>query len=194
MGITIPLFIVVQRCRDPSIRRRAISIMRNSARQEGAWESSGAADIIERWMLTEEAGLPQVRMAADIPEWKRLCQVDSAVDTERGVAQVVFSIAGTSDDMSAGPPVQVKEKIAFDSLQIAQHQQQRRQDTGGLRPFSMSLDIVVDHRVALNDQFELYGESYSTSFSSSFPTIPSVLRSFNAFRAVRCDCLTHSDG
>lgn len=133
LGISIPLFMVAQRCRDPSVRRRAIALMRTESRQEGAWESVGAADVVERWMLAEEAGLPSVQCAADIPEWKRMETMEVAVNTDNGTAKVVFNMT---------PKKQQTEGDSVKAMQM------RRDLTGawrdrpwaaGVQPFSMGM-------------------------------------------------------
>lgn len=54
LGIVIPLFITSAKCRDPHLRRRAIALMRETHRQEGAWNSYGAANVQEQIMKWEE--------------------------------------------------------------------------------------------------------------------------------------------
>jgi len=141
LGISIPLFMVAQRCRDPHLRRRAIALMRTESRQEGAWESVGAADVVERWMLAEEAGLLSVQCAADVPEGNRMETMEVAVNTDKGTARVVFNMTPK------------KEQTEDDS---AKAMQMRRDLTGAWRdrpwaadvqPFSMGMapDAVEQH-------------------------------------------------
>jgi len=47
-GIVIPLYHVASQCQDPIIRRRAISLLRSTSRQEGLWNSFLVADVAER--------------------------------------------------------------------------------------------------------------------------------------------------
>lgn len=146
LGISIPLFMVAQRCRDPSIRRRAIALMRTESRQEGAWESVGAADVVERWMLAEEAGIPCVQCAADVPEWKRMETMEVAVNTDNGTAKVVFNMTPK------------KEQTEDDS---AKAMQMRRDLTGawrdrpwasGVQPFSMGMEPdAVEQHIRVSD-------------------------------------------
>ncbi|KAB5575771.1 hypothetical protein GE09DRAFT_1093280 [Coniochaeta sp. 2T2.1] len=45
LGIVPPLFVVATKCRDPDIRRQAISLLKSSSRREGMWDSELAARI-----------------------------------------------------------------------------------------------------------------------------------------------------
>lgn len=45
LGIVPPLFVVATKCRDPDIRRQAISLLNSSSRREGMWDSELAARI-----------------------------------------------------------------------------------------------------------------------------------------------------
>ena len=57
MEIVSPLYFVGTKCRNPTIRRRAIRILKNTQRREGLWDSEMAAAVAERIMLIEEANL-----------------------------------------------------------------------------------------------------------------------------------------
>ncbi|KAL9084713.1 MAG: hypothetical protein Q9165_007961 [Trypethelium subeluteriae] len=70
-SIVICLYSVALRCRDPIIRRRAITILRSGKRQEGFWNSSVAANLAERVVMHEERGL-DVRACSDVPAEARL--------------------------------------------------------------------------------------------------------------------------
>ncbi|KFA63226.1 hypothetical protein S40285_04920 [Stachybotrys chlorohalonatus IBT 40285] len=76
LGIVPPLFVVATKCRDPTIRRRAIQLLRSSARREAMWDSAMAAQVAEWIMQREEAGLqvgaPMSNLAARIPEPRRI--------------------------------------------------------------------------------------------------------------------------
>lgn len=54
MGIVPPLFMVATKCRDPTLRRQAIQLLRSSARREGMWDSNMVAKISEWIMVLEE--------------------------------------------------------------------------------------------------------------------------------------------
>ncbi|KFH47643.1 hypothetical protein ACRE_014590 [Hapsidospora chrysogenum ATCC 11550] len=55
LGIVPPLFVVATKCREPYLRRRAIQLLRSSARREGMWDSELAARIGEWIMELEES-------------------------------------------------------------------------------------------------------------------------------------------
>ena len=61
------------RCRDPRIRREAISLIRRWKRTEGKWETLAIADVSEQLMLLEEASArtPNPSAAHDIPNTGR---------------------------------------------------------------------------------------------------------------------------
>jgi hypothetical protein len=58
MGIVPPLFMVATKCRDPTLRRQAIQLLKSSARREGMWDSNMAARISE-WVMTLEEPIEQ---------------------------------------------------------------------------------------------------------------------------------------
>ena len=104
LGITIPLFGAAGRCRDPKIRRRALQAMRNGPRQEGTW-GPGAALAVDKWIAFEEHGLGHVEKASDIPEWRRVRNMDASVNVDTGIAEVVFEVTpstGHEDDLPLG--------------------------------------------------------------------------------------------
>ncbi|KAF4119648.1 Fungal Zn(2)-Cys(6) binuclear cluster domain [Geosmithia morbida] len=78
LGIVPPLFVVATKCRYPVVRRRAIHLLRSSARREGMWDSELSAHIAEWIMRLEESGMsPQQQTmamagASPIPEYKRV--------------------------------------------------------------------------------------------------------------------------
>lgn len=53
IGIVAPLFVVATKCRDPGTRRRAIQLLRSSARREGMWDSEMVANI-SAWVMNLE--------------------------------------------------------------------------------------------------------------------------------------------
>ena len=55
LGIVAPLFVVITKCREPHTRRRAIRLLRSSARREGMWDSELAARIGQWIMDLEES-------------------------------------------------------------------------------------------------------------------------------------------
>jgi hypothetical protein len=55
MGIVIPLYTVASKCRDYTIRRKAIALLRSTSRQEGLWNSWLVAKAAERIVEIEES-------------------------------------------------------------------------------------------------------------------------------------------
>ncbi|KAI1096677.1 hypothetical protein F5B19DRAFT_434001 [Rostrohypoxylon terebratum] len=53
LGIVPPLFVAATKCRDPTIRRQAIQLLRSSSRREGMWDSELAARI-GMWVMDIE--------------------------------------------------------------------------------------------------------------------------------------------
>ena len=82
MNTVFPLFNIVHRCRDPTIRRRAIALLYSPPRQEGLWHSVITARVAERIMTIEEAGLGEVKSCNDVPEESRLAEVDVQLDLQ----------------------------------------------------------------------------------------------------------------
>lgn len=72
LGVIPPLYIAASRCRDPSIRRDAIGILRSLRHREGIWDSMISVQIAEHIMAIEEAGLTNIRTSNDVPEWNRI--------------------------------------------------------------------------------------------------------------------------
>jgi hypothetical protein len=76
LGIVTPLFLCATRCRDSSIRHRAIDILSTCQRREGLWDSELAGRVTRRIAAIEEAAAgiqPGVRYTcSDIGEDARL--------------------------------------------------------------------------------------------------------------------------
>lgn len=141
LGITIPLFEVVQRCRHPAIRRRALRTIRAGPKQEGVWGSSGAADTIEQWMLFEESGLAVLEQASDVPEWRRIVDVSANIDVEAGTAELIFAVTpseGHESELSLG----FLGKIC-DENETA---------SGAVRPFSMGSGNEMSYKAGFDDE------------------------------------------
>ncbi|KAK5171198.1 uncharacterized protein LTR77_004342 [Saxophila tyrrhenica] len=80
-GYIIPVYAAATVCRDPLLRRRAISILHTYPRQEGVWESTAAAAVAARWVMVEEAGLV-VTCADDVPEHRRIRYISTKVNID----------------------------------------------------------------------------------------------------------------
>jgi hypothetical protein len=68
LGIVPPLFVVATKCRNPSIRRQAIQLLKSSARREGMWDSQLTARI-GMWIahIEEEGDLITPERSPDKP-------------------------------------------------------------------------------------------------------------------------------
>ncbi|KAL8727555.1 MAG: hypothetical protein Q9166_005961 [cf. Caloplaca sp. 2 TL-2023] len=77
-----PLFGVAHKCRDPFLRRKAISMLYSAPRQEGVWDSILTARVAERIMNLEEEGLEEVKCAADVPDWVRISDIQVTFDLQ----------------------------------------------------------------------------------------------------------------
>lgn len=91
MNFIPPLYSVAHRCRDPIIRRKAISLLYAVQRQEGIWNSILTARVAQRLMEIEEAGLGDVRSCKDVPEWARISDVTVRFDLEECRATIEYS-------------------------------------------------------------------------------------------------------
>lgn len=78
-GVVMPLWSVAHKCRDKSIRQRAISLLLSFPRREGLWDSTLAGKITECVMNFEE----DYRESGVIPEWARIYQLKFETDLEQ---------------------------------------------------------------------------------------------------------------
>ena len=72
IGVIFPLFWVATKCRDPSTRRRAITLLKTMHHQEGMWKSTTAAKVAEFVMSIEEEGLQEGGEQSQVEESKRV--------------------------------------------------------------------------------------------------------------------------
>lgn len=76
-AIIPPLLHVVCKCRDPSIRRKALALLASSFRREGGWDADYAGSI-GRWMIErEEMGLENISSVGEVLEECRVVVVGS---------------------------------------------------------------------------------------------------------------------
>lgn len=94
MHIIAPLYCVAHRCRDPVIRRKAISLLYATPRQEGIWNSILTARVAQRLMEIEEAGLGRIQSCSDVPEWARITGVNVQFDLEECQATIEYGYQG----------------------------------------------------------------------------------------------------
>ena len=92
LGICHPLFFVATKCRDYSLRRRAIACLKRAGR-EGVWEGPVMAIVAERIVQLEEEGVSagDKGNAACVPEGNRFHYIRKDVDYD---ARRVFIEAG----------------------------------------------------------------------------------------------------
>lgn len=90
-GVTGQLYDTSRHCRDPATRRKAIHLLRAHRCREGLWDSLLAARVAERQMELEEACVPGVQVAADIPGWARIGSVVPTFQSGERWASIVFT-------------------------------------------------------------------------------------------------------
>jgi hypothetical protein len=100
MGIVGPLYEVASRCRDPVIRRKAISLMKSRCMQEGIWNSILTAKVAERLVEIEEDGLGEVKSCHDVPDWARLSFVAPVFDPAGRRALVKYMRIGKTHELA----------------------------------------------------------------------------------------------
>lgn len=110
MGIIAPLYFVATRCRDPLLRREAIHLL-SSPRCEGPWDASIAAIVAGRVIAIEEEGLPQVKVAQDVPESSRIYEImPREIDTAKSEAKLLFH----QNAKTRGQPSTFEERLTWD--------------------------------------------------------------------------------
>ena len=72
MGVVPPVYFTAMKCRKPTLRRRAVAILRSCKHREGAWDGQTSAGLAVRIITLEEQGLGTVENASDVPEQQRL--------------------------------------------------------------------------------------------------------------------------
>lgn len=83
MGIIPHFYFAASRCRDPSLRRQALHLLRLGPRQEGIWHRDVLAGIAERIITMEEMGCQNAQTSADIPGSARLSMLNTTIDPAR---------------------------------------------------------------------------------------------------------------
>ena len=92
-GVNLHLYSVITRCRDPTIRRRAIVVLRSVSRHEGLWRSDLVAHIGDQIVKLEEEGL-NVRSCHDIPDDARIKHVKMQIDSAETKGEVQYTFNG----------------------------------------------------------------------------------------------------
>ncbi|CAG9943289.1 unnamed protein product [Clonostachys rosea f. rosea IK726] len=94
-GIVPPLFVVATKCRDQTIRRQAIQLLRASARREGMWDSELSARIGLWIMELEEYQDPTTYQGGSfIPEERRVTLHGIDLDLRSRVADLKIGSRG----------------------------------------------------------------------------------------------------
>ena len=105
LGIIVPLYLTVLSCRDPAVRREALSLLSRLSlpRQEGAWNANDASRV-GQWVIdVEEKGLGKVESAEDVPESSRIQRIDAIAHMEERLVHLrcVLDDQSESSDSSA---------------------------------------------------------------------------------------------
>lgn len=89
MGVIGPLYFTALKCREPALRRRAITLLQTCNHQEGSWNGPICASLAASVVGLEEKGLTNVQKASDVPEQNRFYQAwYDLARTERDVLYV----------------------------------------------------------------------------------------------------------
>ena len=72
LGVSSPMLYLLKRCRDPTIRRRGIALLKYANCQEGIWNSNLIAKVGEIVIAIEERGVSDARTSDDIPFTSRI--------------------------------------------------------------------------------------------------------------------------
>ena len=82
-GIVSTLYFVAARCRDPRLRRRAISMLSGNKVRDGVWEAPELARIAKKLMAIEEEGIPNINRPEEIPVTARVNLIRSKIIRHR---------------------------------------------------------------------------------------------------------------
>lgn len=98
IGVILPLYFVGHKCREPIIRRRAISLLLNWPRREGVWDSIFAGRITEWAMTIEEKHMVQ----GFVPGWARIRGLRKKEDSfrRRATLEAQQRKSESSDEMA----------------------------------------------------------------------------------------------
>lgn len=107
LGILHPLFFVATKCRDWTLRRRAVTALKRGGR-EGVWEGPIVALVAERMIEIEEAGLEP---GDTIPERHRIHDVRKDVDYDG--RQVLVEARRSIDQQEWKQWEVIRESIKF---------------------------------------------------------------------------------
>jgi hypothetical protein len=106
MGVIPPLYFVATKCRDPTIRRRALSLLKKALERESSWRASHAARALEQIIALEEENrgrfveFPPIEPVVWVNESKRVRRLE------------VFQEDGPDDK----PQIRIKTARHFENL------------------------------------------------------------------------------
>ncbi|KAF2102284.1 hypothetical protein NA57DRAFT_73713 [Rhizodiscina lignyota] len=98
MGIIVTMFETIWKCRDSRVRRKGIAILERNPRQEGLWDGVVTAKVGREIMKLEQGDLISDYRAEEIPDWRRVLEVDINFDREerKGILMLA-KVAGQYD-------------------------------------------------------------------------------------------------
>ena len=89
-NIVAHLYAVAHRCRDPLIRREAVSLLRKFPVLEGMWDSVLTTKVAETVIAIEEEGLGDITSCTDVPGWARIGDVNVIFNMEGRMGTLKF--------------------------------------------------------------------------------------------------------
>lgn len=102
IGIILPLFFTATKCRDPYVRREAITLLKSMNHQEGSWESCAAACVADfvRGIEEDSFVLEKYTKQEQVPEVMRVHQLNISLCKEKRrihVKCILFEDLGAGD-------------------------------------------------------------------------------------------------
>ncbi|EPE04417.1 c6 zinc finger domain protein [Ophiostoma piceae UAMH 11346] len=90
LGVIPVMFSIVLRCRDQTVRRRALNVLRNNRLQEGIWDSSLTLQASERIVMLEESSIAAGAQLSP----SRVTSVQVVLDAEQKEATLQYGLEG----------------------------------------------------------------------------------------------------
>ena len=90
LNIVAPLCSTALTCRDPALRREAVSLLERSHNQQGLWDANITVRVCKRVIEMEEKGLGQVTHCNAIPESARVSGVRVISDADGRVGAIAY--------------------------------------------------------------------------------------------------------
>lgn len=89
-NIVMTLYRIASQCRDPIVRREAVTLLYQLPHQGGLWDSIATARVCEKLVSIEEEGLGKVACCEDVPEWARVRHVKVSVDMDGCIGKIGY--------------------------------------------------------------------------------------------------------